>query len=890
MGPVQCGASSHQHPCLLNRWRMGKGSTKKKPKWKSLELETPPATTTSTATSATTPPEQGLDPQHPFLKMISKNVDGAVISTEKQQQQQGANEGNKPIHLYRSSRHLGVPPSAPSSQYVGAPIQYCPTKWVDHQANQHMPPQEVLLQTAGPEVVYPPVATAEVISEVASQEMYQQMGSQEVYQHPVVYQEVQRPEVYQPTSHKSYTVQAGVTYQVPTVAVERNGLTEYVPDPKQVPGLNYFEQNGLTEYAAASPPASQEYAASYTASTSDYTSEYILSSPDCVSAAPEFPPHPPPALSAELALVPPPAQYVQYVPYYFYYPVGVPANVDNSNDVAGPPVARVRSQPVVLSQTSSSSSASSDSYAVRSERKGGGRRRRRKRGESEGKLEKVPMEAALGDVDSGYLNGEESSSEQGSEREGEEEGEAEVTDSGMEVEQEIKELLIDQVTNPAPVDVQFGEVAEILEQLRIGEAQDVSVEDVEVNVDVEVEVAQNEEVVNDRELLEDIVNDPHQSENEGEEETQCTLITNNAEEVDTSAKSAEKRRKKKEKKKKSKKARKASSVELVKEEVEEEEGEAKKDEKTGVEPTLVSGEGKPEPLVIAEDKWESVELFDVPVPADAWTEVNISRKKKGHNNHVTFSQTVEALEPKEDVTPVEESITNHSQEVAAEEVGEEKAKEKKVTKPLEEIKDLFFHEKPVEIVELARPERTEKVPTKRRIRQKAKSKRAFLSDAKKASQPTSSQRRSRTAPAASAGPETSALPFLVFQPFGSFLHDQSRSAEDRVEEDWRQMLAPPVGLCVQGSLARPTCPLEEQLVMQRAIPRRERVEVGPVPRPVVMIREQARMGGMLGKRPGGVQHVPGPRLQYSPGCRTGPLGVTRRVVPPFSLTQRLSVF
>ena len=48
-----------------------------------------------------------------------------------------------------------------------------------------------------------------------------------------------------------------------------------------------------------------------------------------------------------------------------------------------------------------------------------------------------------------------------------------------------------------------------------------------------------------------------------------------------------------------------------------------------------------------------------------------------------------------------------------------------MTKPLEEIKELFFHEKPVEIVELARPERTEKVPTtKRRVRQKAKSKRA----------------------------------------------------------------------------------------------------------------------------------------------------------------------
>merc|ERR1719184_541341 len=181
------------------------------------------------------------------------------------------------------------------------------------------------------------------------------MGNQDVYQHPVVYQEVQRPEVYQPTSHKTYTVQAGVTYQVPTVAVERNGLTEYVPDPKQVPGLNYFptlpvEQSGLTDYAE-SPPASQKYAASYTASTSDYTSEYILSSPDCVPAAPEFPPHPPPAaISAELALVPPAAQYVQYVPYYFYYPVGVPANVNSNSTtscVPGPPVARVRSQPVV---------------------------------------------------------------------------------------------------------------------------------------------------------------------------------------------------------------------------------------------------------------------------------------------------------------------------------------------------------------------------------------------------------------------------------------------------------------------------------------------------------------------------------------------------------------
>merc|ERR1712032_1673112 len=137
--------------------------------------------------------------------------------------------------------------------------------------------------------------------------------------------------------------------------------------------------------------------------------------------------------------------------------------------------------------------------------------------------------------------------------------------------------------------------------------------------------------------------------------------------------------KKKEKKKKSKKGKKASSVELVKEDEEEEEGEAKKDEKTGEEPALVSGGGE-EPLVIAEEEWESV--LDVPVPADTWTEVNISRKKKSHNNHVTFSQTIEAMEPKDDVTAVEESITSHSQEVVADEIREEKAKakERKVTK------------------------------------------------------------------------------------------------------------------------------------------------------------------------------------------------------------------
>merc|ERR1719370_1104302 len=117
--------------------------------------------------------------------------------------------------------------------------------------------------------------------------------------------------------------------------------------------------------------------------------------------------------------------------------------------------------------------------------------------------------------------------------------------------------------------------------------------------------------------------------------------------------------------------------------------EAKEEEKTAEELLLV----EEEPLLIDEEE-ESDKPLNIPVPTDTWTEVNISRKKKNHNNHVTFSQTVEALEPKEENAPVEE--ISHSQAVPADktEVKKGKTKARKVTKPLEEIKDLFFHEKP----------------------------------------------------------------------------------------------------------------------------------------------------------------------------------------------------
>merc|ERR1712038_2244661 len=140
-------------------------------------------------------------------------------------------------------------------------------------------------------------------------------------------------------------------------------------------------------------------------------------------------------------------------------------------------------------------------------------------------------------------------------------------DSGMEVEQDITELMIDQVTNPTLVDVQFGEVAEILEQLRIEEEQGGLIEEVEVDHCEEIDQFDDCEEVEDGSevVVTDLASDPVLSERENEvEENQCTLMTSNADKGDSQGKSAEKGKKKKDKKKKNKK--KASNVELVKEE------------------------------------------------------------------------------------------------------------------------------------------------------------------------------------------------------------------------------------------------------------------------------------------------------------------------------------
>ena len=101
---------------------MGKGATKKKQKWKSLELD-PPVEEEQKTPSTT-------NPQHPFLKIISRNME-AIISTDTGATKEGGRGQEGGVPMYRSSRHLGVAATAPQCQYAGAPIQYCSTRWVE---------------------------------------------------------------------------------------------------------------------------------------------------------------------------------------------------------------------------------------------------------------------------------------------------------------------------------------------------------------------------------------------------------------------------------------------------------------------------------------------------------------------------------------------------------------------------------------------------------------------------------------------------------------------------------------------------------------------------------------------------------------------------------------
>ena len=233
---------------------------------------------------------------------------------------------------------------------------------------------------------------------------------------------------------------------------------------------------------------------------------------------------------------------------------------------------------------------------------------------------------------------------------------------------------------------------------------------------------------------------------------------------------------------------------------------------------------------------------------EMWTEVNMSKHKKksqlNKNKNISTKQRSQ-VEHSADISTAKSCPEETPTEVIKQDV-------KESVKPLKEIKELFFQDKSVEIVQLAPKEVPEK-SSNRKTKLKTKSKRAFLSDAKKQQQ----TRSINDAPATKVLTKPLPLSYLVFQPLGSFLEQQGGRQEEE-EQQWTRLVAPPVGLSVRAG-GSPSCPLEDDLVQQRVITRREKQEASGSPRPLVMIRDQGR-----GQAQPGVQ-VPGPRLRYSSG-------------------------
>ena len=439
------------------------------------------------------------------------------------------------------------------------------------------------------------------------------------------------------------------------------------------------------------------------------------------------------------------------------------------------------------------------------------------------------------------------------------------------------------MNDPESVDVQFGEVAEILEQLKIDAKAEGEQQEEDTSLEIEETLSEEDtesKVVNKSESKE--CEEVMESDLKESEEFIESLHIERKEEGTTKNKKSSKKKDKKNKKK----AKKGNPLVTRIEEANKTESGLLVSDKTVPTKSICEAEvteTKTEVTVETDCKIVPNEPEEVKeeraAQVDAWTEVNASRKKKSH--HVTFSQTVNEVEP-EVISNVEKEVHKEAKPTRKKTVkikepsnviSEESMKVKShkdnqkessaTSKPLKEIKELFFHDKPVEIVELVKPEPMQKIP-KQRTKPKSKSKRAFLSDANKASMAQATSLKSSTLRPRREGSEPAPLPFLVFQPFSSFLQE-SEAGAGRVEADWQRMVAPPMGLCVPSGAPRPTCPLEEQLVASRLIPRRESPEVGPTHRPVVMVREYPLPGHPPRQAAKGAIRVPGPRLQYSQG-------------------------
>merc|ERR1719450_1923543 len=634
---------------------------------------------------------------------------------------------------------------------------------------------------------------------------------------------------------------------------------------------------------------------------------------------------------------------VEYVPYYYYYPV--PAHPTQTPEYHSS--ISMESQSPLGEQIHSGSTTSCDSCFGEDKVI----RRRKKKKKSNENVE---------DVDSGYFNGAESSSEPSSEEElnilkpSKKAGHKDK--GGQETEKEITNLLIKQIQNPT-IDFQFGEVQEILDELNKTKSQkneestiltrpDVVDDDSSMLTDIECDLKSSRSSENtiDKLLTVDETRLPSDSDRDAFEK----------DDLETKPKDEGKLIINKAKKKKKNKKNKNKITSDI--------------SKNSSESSLLQSN---EPILDT-NPTQSTEI---------WTTVGKSRKNK-FSNQITGSEdnigachesqiSLEA-ENKENQQEVEadnnqsQDINLHSEVVlkdiqninkstkgsskkdkqkkkAKAKLNEEKKeptsqsdKSKNIPKPLEEMKELFYQEKTVEIINL-QPEDSTKKKTSRIEKNRNKS--------KKTTKPQKSSKIEEI-PNKAHNDNDSLMselmgmnfPVLFFHPFMNFedqlLQDQSsqtkkinKSKTQKLKESARNervhynphpmtfldpsfsphmisdysplMVGGKTGLHAKKANHDEDLPresleqLEEHLVDMNVLSSQKTLAyLKSGKNRVVMLRPQNPYGEAklkaMKKSPVKKTEVPGPRLKYSPVMRSGPLGVRRQVVPPSCLARRFT--
>jgi len=837
---------------------MGKTS-KRKLKWRSLELDTSPKC--DVAQNG----EKSQSEVHPFLKIISKNMDAIV-----KKDATSSSEESKLVYLYRSDKKVSVCDPQDLTQYAGKPIQYTPVQQTQGEgAHQYTADQ----QTQQP-MMYQPYHPYN-----------QSVHSPEMFIPPISGQVAQ-------TTHQ-------LAYPIYCSPQQANQQVHYQP-VHQIP---YYQH----------------------------------------------PVHPP-----DLPHQPHLPQ-VEYVPYYYYYPVPAhPAPTPEYHSSVS-----MDSQPPLSDKIHSGSTTSCDSCFGEDKVI----RRRKKKKKSAENVE---------DVDSGYFNGAESSSEPNSEEElnvlkssnkacnkGKDYCKNE---DNRDTEKEITNLLIKQIQNPT-IDFQFGEVQEILDELnktKSNKKEESILTHVKEEINKEQVLKQSEFDFKVSKSLKNTSSEMLHVNKTNLLKDSETFETENLESIlekPEHIKEGKEILSKAKRKKKNKKSKMSTETPI------------NLSENAMFKSNETTQDMKPAPSI------------------DIWTTVGKSRKNKfshqttgSEDDNCAFHESqidLEAENKENHQNCLQETDTGHKSDESKEtssslevqmqdienlkkttrgsgkkdkqkkklktksnetpddkETELSKDKNKNTSRPLEEMKELFYQEKAVEIISL-QPEESSKNKSSRVEKNKSKTKKsAKMSKSPKIEEiPNKAQNDNDNLMAELMGMN---FPVLFFHPFMNFedqlLQDQSSqskqvnksrspklkesSAKERIHYNPHPMtfLDPSFSphmisdyshLIVGGKTGLHTKKanhdedlpresleqLEEHLVDMKVLSS-QNANLKSGKNRVVMLRPQNLYGEAKikasKKSPAKKTEVPGPRLKYSPVLRSGPLGVRRQVVPPSCLARRFT--